>query len=165
MNWDAVGSIGELIGAVAVVASLVYLGGQIRQNTKQLRITGRQASQSSLQGTIVSQSQPETAELIVRGFDSYAKLSKADKFRFNGQMLNMLLDFQLTLTLHTEGAFPDEGLAVHRRWIIDVLSTPGGGEWWSLENYVDVATRKYINGFISPGEGKDVRQVLFPGDA
>ena len=165
MNWDAIGSIAEVIGAIAVVASLLYLSGQIRQNTKRLRIAGRQASQSSLQGTIVSQSEPETADLIVRGLDSYSSLSKRDKFRFNGQMLNMFLDFQLTLTLHTEGAFPDEGLAVHRRWIIDVLSTPGGREWWSLENYVDAATREYVNGFISRGEGKDVRQVLFPGDA
>jgi hypothetical protein len=165
VNWDAIGSIAEVIGAIAVVASLVYLGGQIQQNTKQLRIAGRQASQSSLQGTIFSQTEPTTADLIVRGFDGYLRLSKAEKLRFNGQMLNMFLDFQLALTLHTEGAFPDEGLAVHRRWIIDILSTPGGREWWSLDIYVEAATRDYINGFISRGEGKDVRQVLFPGDA
>ena len=92
MNWDAIGSVAEVIGAIAVVASLVYLGGQIQQNTKQLRIAGRQASQSSLQGTILSQTEPATADLIVRGFDGYLQLSKADKFRFNVQMLNMLLD-------------------------------------------------------------------------
>jgi hypothetical protein len=28
MNWDAIGAIGEVIGAVAVVASLVYLAVQ-----------------------------------------------------------------------------------------------------------------------------------------
>ena len=33
MNWDALGAIGELVGGVAVVASLVYLGLQIRRNT------------------------------------------------------------------------------------------------------------------------------------
>lgn len=33
MNWDAVGAIGEIIGATAVVVSLVYLAIQIRQNT------------------------------------------------------------------------------------------------------------------------------------
>jgi len=33
MNWDAVGAVGEVIGAVAVVASLAYLARQIRQNS------------------------------------------------------------------------------------------------------------------------------------
>jgi hypothetical protein len=33
VSWDAVGAIGEVVGAVAVVASLVYLARQIRQNS------------------------------------------------------------------------------------------------------------------------------------
>ncbi len=34
MNWDAIGAIAELFGAVGVIASLVYLAVQIRQNTR-----------------------------------------------------------------------------------------------------------------------------------
>ena len=30
MNWDAIGAIGEIVGAIAVVATLVYLATQIR---------------------------------------------------------------------------------------------------------------------------------------
>ena len=33
MNWDAIGAIGELLGALVVVISVVYLAGQVRQNT------------------------------------------------------------------------------------------------------------------------------------
>jgi len=33
MNWEAIGAIGEIVGALAVVASLAYLVIQIRQNT------------------------------------------------------------------------------------------------------------------------------------
>ena len=36
MNWDALGAIGELIGAVAVIATLVYVAAQVRENTKSL---------------------------------------------------------------------------------------------------------------------------------
>jgi hypothetical protein len=42
MNWEAIGSIGELIGAAGVVVSLAYLAVQIRQNTVALRITSYQ---------------------------------------------------------------------------------------------------------------------------
>ena len=34
MDWNAVGAIGEAVGAVAVLVTLVYLASQIRQNTK-----------------------------------------------------------------------------------------------------------------------------------
>ncbi len=34
MNWTAIGAIGELVGGVAVIGTLVYLAMQIRQNTK-----------------------------------------------------------------------------------------------------------------------------------
>ena len=37
MNWEAIGAIGEVIGALAVVASLIYLASQIRQNNKLAR--------------------------------------------------------------------------------------------------------------------------------
>jgi hypothetical protein len=37
MNWDAIGAIGEILGAIAVFASLIYLAIQIRNSTKQFR--------------------------------------------------------------------------------------------------------------------------------
>ena len=33
MNWEALGAIGEIVGAVAVIATLAYLAVQIRQNS------------------------------------------------------------------------------------------------------------------------------------
>ena len=33
MNWEAIGAIGEVLGAAAVVVTLGYLAVQIRQNT------------------------------------------------------------------------------------------------------------------------------------
>jgi len=36
VNWAAIGAIGEIIGAVAVVLSLIHLAVQIRQNTQQI---------------------------------------------------------------------------------------------------------------------------------
>ena len=36
MNWEAIGAIAELGGAIGVIGSLVYLGFQIRQNSKHI---------------------------------------------------------------------------------------------------------------------------------
>lgn len=37
MNWDALGAIGEMLGAIGVIATLLYLSVQIRQNTRAIR--------------------------------------------------------------------------------------------------------------------------------
>ena len=34
MNWDALGAFGEIIGAIAVLATLLYLAKQIRQSNR-----------------------------------------------------------------------------------------------------------------------------------
>jgi len=37
VNWEAVGTIAEIVGAAGVIASLLYLAAQIRQSTKVAR--------------------------------------------------------------------------------------------------------------------------------
>ena len=41
MNWDAVGAIGEVVGAVAVVITLLYVARQIHQASAQTRVSAR----------------------------------------------------------------------------------------------------------------------------
>ena len=36
MNWDAIGAIGEVTGAITVVITLIYLSIQVRQNTRSM---------------------------------------------------------------------------------------------------------------------------------
>ncbi len=42
MNWEAIGAIAEAVGAAGVIASLVYLGTQIRSNTRAAKATAYQ---------------------------------------------------------------------------------------------------------------------------
>ena len=49
MNWDAMGAIAELVGAVGVVASLAYLAIQIRQSTAQSRLNTTAIEASAFQ--------------------------------------------------------------------------------------------------------------------
>ena len=39
MNWDAIGAVAELAGAIGVILSLVYLAGQIRNQNKESQLT------------------------------------------------------------------------------------------------------------------------------
>jgi len=49
MNWDAVGAVGELLGATAVLVTLAYLSVQVRQNARSLDQQNRFAAAEMLQ--------------------------------------------------------------------------------------------------------------------
>jgi hypothetical protein len=52
MDWSAIGAIGEVLGALAVLASLIYLARQIRQNTRMMKSTVRQQLAAVSQQTV-----------------------------------------------------------------------------------------------------------------
>jgi len=39
VNWDAAGAVGEIVGAIAVLITLVYLAKQIRHSTHVSKVT------------------------------------------------------------------------------------------------------------------------------
>ena len=49
MNWEAIGAIGEIVGAIAVLVTLIFLILQIQQNTIALQQQSSRESTSSLQ--------------------------------------------------------------------------------------------------------------------
>jgi len=68
MNWDAVGAIGELVSAIAVVVTLAYVAMQLRQNTDAMRSSTWQSIQDAEQryDTLLV-SNPELITLFLRG--------------------------------------------------------------------------------------------------
>ena len=87
MNWDALATIAELIGAIAVVISVVYLAVQIRENTK---VSAEEAVSSAIDAfndldkLIAGDS--ELASIAIRGEKSFDALSPEDRLRFDSLM-------------------------------------------------------------------------------
>ena len=48
MDWNAIGAVGEIVGALAVVVSLLYLATQVRHSVKTTKIQIEQAELQSL---------------------------------------------------------------------------------------------------------------------
>jgi hypothetical protein len=57
MNWDALGAIAELVGAIGVVASLFYVASQIRRNSSALEAATNQAVSDSTQQRLLAPAQ------------------------------------------------------------------------------------------------------------
>ena len=98
MNWDAIGAIAELLGAIGVIASLVYLATQIRQsreqmsqNTRALRAGSYQQFDDSLQATVMEGVTVPALDRVVRlGMANFEQLSEEDAFRFNFWMSSLM---------------------------------------------------------------------------
>ncbi len=83
MNWDAIGAIAELAGAIGVVASLAYLATQIRHNTRASAVESKLVTTGMLTGfvdTLITD--PELNDIFMRGRISTENLSKTEYQRF-----------------------------------------------------------------------------------
>ena len=76
MNWEAVGAIAELFGALGVIASLVFLTLQIRMNTKALRGTASfEAEKCMAQGNRDLVHDREVTAVLIKAYDPSASLA------------------------------------------------------------------------------------------
>ena len=132
MNWDAIGAVGEILGALAVVLSLGYLAGQIKSNTGALR---RAASRDAVAGVNEWLSHVtvdnETTNLFGRGVEDYSSLAPEEVARFR------FLLFQLFKVMEDMHFQHEEGVLDHEQWegwrwvLSQYLAAPGGQEYWT----------------------------------
>ena len=84
MNWEAIGAIAELLGALGVIGSLIYVGNQVRGSIVASSVAAKLSATQMLaafQDTMLQN--PELAVLMVRGRSSYEELSGEDKLLFS----------------------------------------------------------------------------------
>ncbi len=132
LNWDAIGAIGEITGAFAVVISLVYLASQIRNQNRESRIASMHEITEAFRNAITSFQDPQRADVFTKALNEFD-----------------VLDDSQRLLIHINDAGPSKGLeeAYHqfeehrlddRMWkpmvmlYADLMSTHGFRRVWEL---------------------------------
>ena len=82
MNWDAIGAIGEIVGALAVVVSLVYLAIQIKIQNGESRAATVQHVLDGYASSISQLQDPDLAEIWIAGVEDFDSLSDVQRLRF-----------------------------------------------------------------------------------
>ena len=126
------GSIGELIGALATIATLVYLAIQIRGNTS---VAETAAVQSMLDGgrdrTAKQLSEnSELADIVGRGLSSIDNLEDSEKIRLFAFIIEQTLQMQNVMNLHRKKLVSDIDYQAWLDWATSFLRTPGGKVLW-----------------------------------
>ena len=140
MNWDAVGAIAELVAALGVIASLIYLAKQINansdniaQNTKAL-ISDRDASSNETAMDILNSlaKDPDLAVLMMKGGLAEAELSELEQFRYSTFMLRIFESHQTYFVQHMKGSVSEELWGYYSGVMDRNLRIPGISNWWRL---------------------------------
>ena len=110
MNWEAIGAIGEVAGAIGVVASLFYLAFQIRVNNKALRSNKYQDLISEFRNAwLEGSNRPEDIEILIKadkeGIDS---LTNSEQRRWTALMFSYLTTFENAFHADREGVADPE---------------------------------------------------------
>ncbi len=134
MNWDALGAIAELLGALGVVVTLAYLALQIRRsNILAVAESHRYSNQVAAASILAVVQDGEVAKIFREGLVDRAGLAADDLTRFDmllsslvGALSASIMD-QMTL-----GIYGDDRISDQRSSLRMILSTPGGAAWWSL---------------------------------
>ncbi len=138
MNWDAIGAIAELLGAVGVIASLIYLATQIRQsreqmgqNTRALQAGAYQQFEESMYRRVMDDLTIPGLERIIRlGMADIEQLSEEDMFRWSRWIFTRLRAFDNSHYQFRMGMHDEDRWQISRRDLEMFFQMPGVVQWW-----------------------------------
>ena len=124
MNWEAVGAIAEACGAIAVIATLVYLAVQIRQNNRLIEasLTESHVNAANEISRILA-SEPEAANIFWDGLEkSRDSLTVEHRRRFDALL------FLFVTSAYQAFRQRDDAALNRADWI---LQFRGFSQWWA----------------------------------
>ena len=105
---EFLGGIAGVVAAIGVIATLLYLTRQIRQNTVQIRTQVAHGVMTALRSQADStRNSAEIAEMYYRGLGGLDRLSDAEQFHFNSINVGFYRVFEEAYLHHKVGRLED----------------------------------------------------------
>jgi hypothetical protein len=136
VNWEAISAIGQLVGALAVVISLIYLAREVRSNARATRLAAMRSTLDFLNRHIQQITEhADLAELRNRGFVNFESLEGADRTRFGSLMHQLFRNLEDVYYQYLQGHLDPRvwrGIEVVMR---EVNAQPGVQAWWRSHSH------------------------------
>ena len=135
MNWDAIGAIGEILGAAAVFASLIYLAVQTKQNTRALKSAAFHQIRSSFSEVSLAVVQdPSLVSLLQRIRSDDPDIPIEDATRFTYFLTTFLRRGESAYFQSSQGALEYESWLGIKRTILMLQENRHGQQFWDSES-------------------------------
>ena len=153
MNWTALSAVAELLGAVGVIASLVYVGIQVRQNTKATRaqIHDRMtAGYLSVVNAVTKNARVFSAALGTSRAE-FARLSNEDRMIFFSVIFGFFKHFEHMYVQQQRGLIDREAWEAWSQHIRSYFHQPGVQMWWAVRRGTFVRPfREFLENSVPP---------------
>ena len=127
MNWEAIGAVGELVGASAVFITLIYLAIQIRNANQANRVvTAARIAGAADEWIKQIVQDAELYELYRHGLTDYEPLSPLEKGRFQLLVLQFLRASESTWIQRRLGAVESDLWSGYREVVKFIIGSQGG---------------------------------------
>lgn len=160
MNWEALGAIANLLAAIGVIATLIYLSIQIRQNTKAVRSSSIQNLVHGLSGTAQAAVENEyMIPLILKANRELENLTEEESARLHFWFIMTFRRFEGVYFQRDLGFVDAAMIEGFERSHISVLASKSGQAWWANAREI------FNSGFVSYVEEllkKDSLKTLHP---
>lgn len=144
MSLQDLGSVGDFLGGVGVIVSLVYLAIQIRQNTQQVaqntRAIGREGIRSFLEDAATWRSylihSPEVTDLYRRGLQIPDELEHGEWLRFRMLLQGLFEHWRFGYSIRNADPLIsgwESFLEGTEAYLEATLAEPGGAKYWEAE--------------------------------
>lgn len=122
MNWDAMGAVAETVGAIAVVATLIYLAIQIRQSVDYSRTSQNRTLLESYEDyNDLVFANPAVAELLAGLEQEGAVTSAVENIRVRHLTYRLMNIYMSAQTAYNFGQLSAEEFAMHKLDVENVL--------------------------------------------
>jgi len=135
MNWDAIGAVGEIVGALAVVASLAYLAIQIRNQNREAKAATLQQVLESNAAAISQLQNPELAAIWLKGIDDFNSLPDVQRLRFVIYLASTMRSFENAFFQMKANRLDNETWDTLTAVVRDVASTAGFQEFLKIRKH------------------------------
>ncbi len=157
MDLTQLANLGEFIGGVAVVASLIYVGFQIRQNTDSVRMTAEFDSSRSFSDWLSRVSlSDDQARIFERGVWDHEQLDENEKLRFLWAIADVFSRIEGFYRLHQRGYLPSDAYQPWEAALLGYLNSDLVMRWWraGAMPYL-IGFREYVEQLLRSGATTD----------
>ncbi len=123
----------QIVGGIGVIASLIYVAIQIRNNTRAQRAaTYQQLSVMSMQGWTALALNGEATSIVLRGMDDFSALSRVEKARFRFSLMTYAKGFENAWFQRNIGTLRESDWKAITGDMDSLFSAPGSHAAWPL---------------------------------
>ena len=131
MTLGDLASLGEAIGGIAVLITVLYLAYQFRQTTIIERTAGQRDLLSKCRDWVeLTTTNPDLVEVLRNALNDWESATPEEQERANGWMLSAGLQAEQALYMWRENLVNEQSYNGFIGVIVAIARTPGGSKWW-----------------------------------